>query len=740
MGKSSAYRGVTLFRPTGKWRAQISAGGKTTSLGDHDTEIEAARAFDRAAINKAGSEAKTNFNMEAYADEIEDLQGMSQAALVAMLRSRARKSSTQTSHFRGVSLLKQTSKWHAQINVGGKQVHLGFFATEEQAARAYDRAAINKGARDNCKIITNFDINDYADELELLQRIGQDQLVAALASETFRRQTMAMLSGGFAGKAEEIFGEGARKKQAPPAADAELPKPGTDLVGLMLKAERAQPKPTARNPIYANFGKKAGTHAGRGSQKAHAAGASPSSTSSPLAQGSEGIGKRVRRPSSRLGLQRHAAPRAAVLPPPPKPVALPQLPSDSLLELPLLNSPSLPISPVPSPPFSPLTGLCPLTEGPSLHLFQPSFSPSSATFPSSFWQAGMPQTPTFEPILQYTGTDSETTEEDWSSDAESEDGNPSEAAKARAQRKERLERITAALAAARTARTAAPASEGADLTNPEDTGSPPGSWSSPEQRTADTKPLLNKRPLVPRALNFVGGPAQPGTEAQGAEPSSGTHKDVLEGEEAASDQTTGGVAAAPAAVEAAASSPVPSNEEPAAHPDELSLALDLQSLQDLLPGNASPEKTNMEAAVPVVMTKRHQRLIRPPRRLEDEPEPVSSRASRSHAAPASPASRPSTALPSPVSNKMAGTPLMEVVAALERAEGMQADGATAASSDPPFTPVEMPIIHPVDPLLAQSRPSTATPGKKRRLPKCTSPDETTPHRNRRVRQAPHRAA
>ena len=48
--------------------------------------------------------------------------GMSQAALVAMLRSRARKSSTQTSHFRGVSLLKQTSKWHAQINVGGKQV------------------------------------------------------------------------------------------------------------------------------------------------------------------------------------------------------------------------------------------------------------------------------------------------------------------------------------------------------------------------------------------------------------------------------------------------------------------------------------------------------------------------------------------------------------------------------------------------------------------------------------------
>lgn len=52
MAKSSKYKGVTLFRPTGKWRAQISSSGKTISLGDHDTEIEAARAFDRAVINK----------------------------------------------------------------------------------------------------------------------------------------------------------------------------------------------------------------------------------------------------------------------------------------------------------------------------------------------------------------------------------------------------------------------------------------------------------------------------------------------------------------------------------------------------------------------------------------------------------------------------------------------------------------------------------------------------------------
>ena len=52
------------------------------------------------------------------------LPAMSASELVQMLRSKARKSTSQTSTFRGVSLLKQTGKWHAQINVNGKQVHM----------------------------------------------------------------------------------------------------------------------------------------------------------------------------------------------------------------------------------------------------------------------------------------------------------------------------------------------------------------------------------------------------------------------------------------------------------------------------------------------------------------------------------------------------------------------------------------------------------------------------------------
>eukprot|EP00240_Pyramimonas_obovata_P016402 CAMPEP_0118922006 /NCGR_PEP_ID=MMETSP1169-20130426/1093_1 /TAXON_ID=36882 /ORGANISM="Pyramimonas obovata, Strain CCMP722" /LENGTH=276 /DNA_ID=CAMNT_0006862819 /DNA_START=265 /DNA_END=1094 /DNA_ORIENTATION=+ len=183
--KSSKFRGVTLFRPTGKWRAQISAAGKTTSLGDHDTEEEAARAFDRAAINKAGTNALTNFSTDEYQNELAKLVKMTQAELVAELRNRARKSGRQTSKYRGVSLLKQTKKWHAQINIAGKQLHLGFFGTEELAARAYDRAAIHKAHVEGTSLLmTNFDSSDYDSERDMLHSISLTELVTRLSGSS----------------------------------------------------------------------------------------------------------------------------------------------------------------------------------------------------------------------------------------------------------------------------------------------------------------------------------------------------------------------------------------------------------------------------------------------------------------------------------------------------------------------------------------------------------------------------
>ncbi len=47
-----------------------------------------------------------------------------------------------TSQFKGVSWKKRDSKWRASITVGGKARHLGTFDSEEQAAIAYNLAAL----------------------------------------------------------------------------------------------------------------------------------------------------------------------------------------------------------------------------------------------------------------------------------------------------------------------------------------------------------------------------------------------------------------------------------------------------------------------------------------------------------------------------------------------------------------------------------------------------------------------
>ena len=113
MGKSSVYRGVTLFKPTQKWRAQISANGKTISLGcvplslvlgtptqlgtcsrvpcprDHESEEAAARAFDAVCIHRSGLAANTNWPLSDYLAEIEQLQATPFPDLVMRLRARA---------------------------------------------------------------------------------------------------------------------------------------------------------------------------------------------------------------------------------------------------------------------------------------------------------------------------------------------------------------------------------------------------------------------------------------------------------------------------------------------------------------------------------------------------------------------------------------------------------------------------------------------------------------------------
>jgi hypothetical protein len=119
---SSQYRGVSWDKSKSKWAAAISAQGRNISIGRFTSEETAARAYDAAARKYHGEEAFQNFPGE-------------------MVEVRKDPRSNKTSQYRGVSWNKNKKKWDVSIRVNGKTVFRACFASESDAAHAYDIAA-----------------------------------------------------------------------------------------------------------------------------------------------------------------------------------------------------------------------------------------------------------------------------------------------------------------------------------------------------------------------------------------------------------------------------------------------------------------------------------------------------------------------------------------------------------------------------------------------------------------------
>ncbi len=71
---TSQYIGIFREKSSGRWVVKTTHNNRSIWIGRFDSEIEAARAYDRAAIEYHGEFARLNFPREDYKDEIEALK------------------------------------------------------------------------------------------------------------------------------------------------------------------------------------------------------------------------------------------------------------------------------------------------------------------------------------------------------------------------------------------------------------------------------------------------------------------------------------------------------------------------------------------------------------------------------------------------------------------------------------------------------------------------------------------
>lgn len=117
LSTSSIYKGVSYSKTSKKWQAKYKTQGKTFYLGCFDEEIEAAYAYNDAV--------KQSFKEFAYLNDIGDI------------KYEIKPKKIPTSKYIGVA--RRRNKYACYIKLKDKQMHIGTFITELEAAEAYNK-------------------------------------------------------------------------------------------------------------------------------------------------------------------------------------------------------------------------------------------------------------------------------------------------------------------------------------------------------------------------------------------------------------------------------------------------------------------------------------------------------------------------------------------------------------------------------------------------------------------------
>lgn len=128
----SGYRGVYKHKRDHNWYISVSVNKTKLSSGGYKTPEEAASAYDLLALKYQGSRAITNFSKDKYSDD--EIKNAKPREVFTTLAN--------TSGYRGVSFHRNIEKWCSCIQHNKIMHYLGSFRTDTQAAKAYDRKAL----------------------------------------------------------------------------------------------------------------------------------------------------------------------------------------------------------------------------------------------------------------------------------------------------------------------------------------------------------------------------------------------------------------------------------------------------------------------------------------------------------------------------------------------------------------------------------------------------------------------
>ncbi|KAK8671448.1 hypothetical protein V6N13_038044 [Hibiscus sabdariffa] len=262
--RSSIYRGVTRHRWTGRFEAHLwdksswnniqSKKGRQVYLGAYDSEEAAARTYDLAALKYWGPETTLNFPKESYEKEMEEMKKVTKEEYLASLRRRSSGFSRGVSKYRGVARHHHNGRWEARIGrvFGNKYLYLGTFNTQEEAAAAYDMAALEHRGTN---AVTNFDISRYIDRLKQKGILFVDQTQERIPDSGEAQRAESVENGQLQppeqqeqGQEQEPKQEEAEKSQHFHYMQMQLPlcidSPTTTMAGI---------EPTDSNELAWNF-------------------------------------------------------------------------------------------------------------------------------------------------------------------------------------------------------------------------------------------------------------------------------------------------------------------------------------------------------------------------------------------------------------------------------------------------------------------------------------------------------